>query len=142
MGSTEPEKDEWSTFMKGLFLGGFLGALAGILFAPKAGKELRDEIKGKGGEAFGEAKRIYAESRTKAKDVLDEAKRRADQLRREADLRLTEARRKVSEILAGAEEEARKVMESEKTSWEEPRQELKSQGEETPGAVIPDKAKG
>jgi len=107
MGSTEPEKYELFTFMKGLFLGGFLGALAGILFAPKAGKELRDEIKGKGGEAFGEAKRIYAESRTKAKDVLDEAKRRADQLRREADLRLTEARRKVSEILAGAEEEAR-----------------------------------
>lgn len=35
-------------FFKGLLMGGALGALAGILFAPKSGKELRSDIKEKG----------------------------------------------------------------------------------------------
>jgi gas vesicle protein len=31
-------------FFKGLLLGGVIGAVAGILFAPKAGREIRQEI--------------------------------------------------------------------------------------------------
>jgi gas vesicle protein len=32
------------SFFKGLLLGGLIGAVAGILFAPKTGRELRQEI--------------------------------------------------------------------------------------------------
>jgi len=39
-------------FLKGFVIGGFLGALVGILFAPKSGKELRSDIKEKGGDVL------------------------------------------------------------------------------------------
>jgi len=35
-------------FFKGLLIGGALGALAGVLFAPKSGKKLRSEYQEKG----------------------------------------------------------------------------------------------
>ena len=37
-------------FCMGLLIGGALGALAGIFFAPKSGKELMSDIKEKGSE--------------------------------------------------------------------------------------------
>lgn len=55
---------------KGLMVGSFLGAAAGFLFAPKSGKELRSEIKGKTNKALGETKRFYSDSRTKFKDTV------------------------------------------------------------------------
>jgi gas vesicle protein len=36
--------DRSGSFFKGLLLGGALGAVAGMLFAPKTGRELRQEI--------------------------------------------------------------------------------------------------
>ena len=46
-------------FLKGLLVGGILGAVAGILLAPRPGKELRAEIKEKGDAALKDAKRVY-----------------------------------------------------------------------------------
>ena len=47
----EHEKPQGHFFM-GFLISGFLGALAGILFAPKSGKELRSDIKEKGSEVL------------------------------------------------------------------------------------------
>ena len=49
MGTDENDRGR---FMKGLLTGSLLGALAGILFAPKPGKELRSDIKEKGSEVL------------------------------------------------------------------------------------------
>jgi gas vesicle protein len=64
-------------FLKGLLVGGFLGGLASLLFAPKSGKELRGEIRETGEKAFGDAKgmvdrtnRQISETRQRAKDIL------------------------------------------------------------------------
>jgi len=57
-------------FLMGLLIGGALGALAGIFFAPKSGKELRSDIKEKGSEVLKDAKGIYADASTKAKEIL------------------------------------------------------------------------
>jgi len=90
-------------FVWGFFIGGIMGALAGLFFAPKSGKELRAELKEKGSEAFEDAKQFYSEARVKAKAILEDARRRADELRREADRQLTEARQRAKEILSGEE---------------------------------------
>ena len=37
-----------SDFIKGLFIGGLMGAVLGILYAPKSGKETREDIAQKG----------------------------------------------------------------------------------------------
>ena len=69
----------------------FLGALAGIFFAPKSGKELRSDIKEKGSEVLKDAKEIYADATAKAKEIIAEAKHHAEELKKEADGHLSEA---------------------------------------------------
>ncbi len=100
----ENERD-WGYFLKGFVIGGFAGALAGILFAPKSGRELRADIKEKGNEVLKDSQEIYEEATEKAKRIIDEAKRRAEDLKKEADRRLSEARQKAKEILARYEKE-------------------------------------
>ena len=43
----EEDENQRNDFFSGFLIGGVLGALAGILFAAKSGKELRSDIKGK-----------------------------------------------------------------------------------------------
>jgi gas vesicle protein len=57
-------------FFMGFLIGGALGVLAGIFFAPKSGKELRSDIKEKGSEVLKDGKEIYADAGTKAKEIL------------------------------------------------------------------------
>lgn len=97
---------EQSRFAKGFLIGSILGILAGMLFAPKAGKELRADLKQKGEEVFDEAKQLYSETRSKANVILEDARRRAEELIKEANRQLAEARQKAREVLKGAEEKA------------------------------------
>ncbi|MDP2971223.1 MAG: YtxH domain-containing protein [Deltaproteobacteria bacterium] len=80
----EHEKPQGHLFM-GFLIGSFLGALAGILFAPKSGKELRSDIKEKGSEVLKDAKEIYADASTRAKEIIEEAKHQAEELKKEAE---------------------------------------------------------
>jgi gas vesicle protein len=72
-------------FFKGLLIGGTLGALAGILFAPKSGKEMRSDIKKKGNKIVKDGKEIYADASTKAKEIFGEVKHQAKELKKEAE---------------------------------------------------------
>ncbi len=72
-------------FLKGFVIGSVLGTLAGIFFAPKSGKEIRFDIKGKGSEVLKDAKEIYADASTKAKGIVGEAKHQVKELKKEAD---------------------------------------------------------
>jgi gas vesicle protein len=72
-------------FCMGLLIGGVLGALAGIFFAPKSGKELRSDIKEKGNEFLKDTKEIYADVGAKAKDIIEEVKHQAKELKKEAE---------------------------------------------------------
>ena len=87
-------------FFMGFLIGGFLGALAGILFAPKSGKELRSNIKEKRSEVLKDAKDIYTDASTKGKEIIVEVKHQAGELKKEADRHFSEARQKTKEILA------------------------------------------
>jgi len=61
-------------FFGGLFLGGLLGGVAALFFAPKSGEELRSDVKHQGDRALGEAKKLYSEAETKAKTLFEDAK--------------------------------------------------------------------
>jgi len=61
-------------FLGGLLLGGLLGGVAALFFAPKSGEELRTEIKHQRDRALGEAKKLYSETETKAKALFEDAK--------------------------------------------------------------------
>jgi len=72
-------------FCKGFLIGSVLGALAGILFAPKSGKVLRSDIRERGNEALKDAKEIYDDAGKKAKEIIEEAKHQAKELMKEAE---------------------------------------------------------
>ncbi len=59
----------YSGLWKGLMVGSVLGAAAGILLAPRSGKELRSEIKERTNRAFDETKRLYEGGCTKLNDA-------------------------------------------------------------------------
>ena len=72
-------------FCMGLLIGGALGALAGIFFAPKSGKELRSDIKGKGSEVLKDVRNIYTDAGSKTKEIIGKAKYQAKDLKKEAE---------------------------------------------------------
>jgi gas vesicle protein len=82
----------------GFLMGSFLGALAGIFFAPKSGKELRSDVTDKGRKVLMDAKEIYTDAGTKAKGIIEEAKHRTGGFKKEAGQYLSAAYRKGKEI--------------------------------------------
>ncbi|KAF0155842.1 MAG: putative gas vesicle protein [Syntrophaceae bacterium] len=99
---TEHEKPQDHLFL-GLLIGGALGVLAGILFAPKSGTKLRSEIREKRNAVLKDAKEIYADASTKAKEIIEEATHQAMALKKDADRHFAETRQKTKEILAHGE---------------------------------------
>ena len=72
-------------FCMGLLIGGALGALAGIFFAPKSGKELRSDIKDKGSEVLKDVKNIYTDTGTKTKEIIGKAKYQVKELKKDVE---------------------------------------------------------
>lgn len=102
------------SFFKGLLIGGTLGALAALLFAPKSGKELRSDIIRKSEEAVEGSKRLYNDARSRASAIITEAVDKAQALREEASEQLATARQKAEELLTNAGQKAEELTESAK----------------------------
>jgi gas vesicle protein len=80
----EYEKPQ-SHFFMGFLIGTFLGALTGILFAPKSGKELRSDIKEKGSAVLKDGREIYFDASERAKEIIEEVKHQAKEFKKEAE---------------------------------------------------------
>ena len=99
---TEHEKP-LGHLLVGILIGSALGTLAGILFAPKSGRELRSEIMAKRNALLKDAKDIYGDASTKASRIVEEATHQAMALKEDADRHFAETRQKTKEILAHGE---------------------------------------
>lgn len=80
----------------GFLTGGAIGAVLGLLYAPKAGKELRSDIKNKADEYYDDAEQYISEARNKAKELINEGKKRSERL-------INDARSKSESLLKDAE---------------------------------------
>ncbi|PKN20371.1 MAG: hypothetical protein CVU71_00840 [Deltaproteobacteria bacterium HGW-Deltaproteobacteria-6] len=90
------EKD-WD-LVKGLMIGGLIGAAIGILFAPKSGKETRQDIAEKADELLAKAKEEYEKAAEKSKAVYDAAIIRLKDAEGIAREKVEEIEEKVSEL--------------------------------------------
>lgn len=64
-----------NNFYKGLALGAVVGAVAGVLYAPKSGKETREDIKNKSIEVKDNATKLYADARASLERKVTEIKK-------------------------------------------------------------------
>ena len=92
----------------GFLSGAVVGGVIALLYAPKPGKELRGDIRRKGGElaediegylqeAQDKARTIINEGKEKSSALISDAKRKADTLLEDAEHILTDARARVSQ---------------------------------------------
>lgn len=84
--------------LKGLFIGGLIGAAIGILFAPKSGKETRQEIADKADELLAKAKEEYEKAAEKSKAAYEAAVTRLKNAEGVAREKVEEIEVKVSEL--------------------------------------------
>jgi gas vesicle protein len=68
--------DSKTDLIKGLVIGGLAGAVLGILYAPKSGKETREDIARKADEVMVKARDEYEQAIDKSKRAYESAIRR------------------------------------------------------------------
>jgi gas vesicle protein len=84
--------------IKGLVIGGLIGAALGILYAPKSGKETRDDIARKTEELVDRAKEEYEKAVEKSKMAYESAIKRLKELEVTAKEKVEEVEIKVNEF--------------------------------------------
>jgi gas vesicle protein len=88
---------DWD-LVKGLVIGGLIGAAIGILFAPKSGKETRQDIAKKADEVLAKAKEEYEKAAEKSKVAYDTAVKHLKRAEESAREKVEEIEEKVSEF--------------------------------------------
>lgn len=81
-------------------LGGLIGAVLGLLFAPRSGKEMRDMLAEKSGEYWGEAEEFYATGKEKVADVVTTGKETATEKGEQLRAKIDEARGRLQDQVA------------------------------------------
>ena len=87
-----------SDLLKGLFIGGLIGVVLGILYAPKSGKETREDIARKADELLGKAKEEYEKAVEKSKTAYETAVKHLKGMEISAKEKMEEVEDKVSEF--------------------------------------------
>ncbi len=84
--------------LKGLFIGGLVGAVLGILFAPKSGKETREDIARKTEDVLEKAREEYEKAVDKSKHAYEAAVKRLQNLEASAKEKVEEVEGKVADL--------------------------------------------
>lgn len=91
-------------FLKGLIIGGLIGAAAGILFAPKSGRETREDISRKTQDLLTRAKEEYETAVEKSKKAYDAALEKMKEVQSLARKKASEAGEKVEGLAESLDE--------------------------------------
>ncbi|NLA42450.1 MAG: YtxH domain-containing protein [Smithella sp.] len=94
---------DWDV-VKALVVGGLIGAAIGILFAPKSGKETRQDLSLKADELLAKAKEEYEKASEKSREAYEAASVRMNEYEGAAKEKAEEIAEKATELAAqGAE---------------------------------------
>jgi len=100
-------------------LGGLVGAVLGLLFSPRSGKENREYIAAKADQYWGEGKEFYETSKAKVADETEELRAKIDaardRLKEQVDTVSAQAKEKVHEIAPVAKDAVVKAGEKAKS---------------------------
>jgi gas vesicle protein len=90
------ENNSGLSIFLGILAGGAIGAALALLYAPKTGRELRDDLRNKTDEYLDEADKYIAEARNRAKVLINDGKKKSEKI-------INDAREKSEAILKDAE---------------------------------------
>lgn len=86
-------------FLSGVVIGGVVGAVIGVLFAPKSGKELREELGVRADEMVSKAREEYLDKLEKTKKAYESTLSRLSKIEAAANERIEELGSKASAML-------------------------------------------
>lgn len=113
-------------FLIGLIAGSALGAIVGLLYAPKSGKELRDDIRAKSNEFLDDADKYIHDAKVKAKDLINEGKKKSEELIVDAKSKSEELLKEAQKIFDEAKSKTNKIVSEKKENLETEGTRLKS----------------
>jgi gas vesicle protein len=97
MSNLEIQQETSSKFFKGFILGGLVGAAIALAFAPKSGRELREDVKKRSAGLLDDE--ALNDVRAKAEKILADGRKKAEELIHEAESRLEQAKTKAGDLL-------------------------------------------
>lgn len=133
-------KEYFKGLMVGSIIGGAVGAVIALLFAPKSGKELRKDIAEITGELYQKTSNYFTdvqqkvdqevwetvnEGRQKAQNIIDAAKQQAKKILDNAEKIIEEAKEKAKSISQNVEGTIEQIKEATKAGVEAFKSELK-----------------
>ncbi len=86
-----------SEFFKGFLFGGIAGAIIALLYAPKSGKEVREDIRKISADLTDDAQVTLKSAQQKAETLFEETKKQLEELRKEAESALADAKQKAAD---------------------------------------------
>jgi gas vesicle protein len=104
------QENRGADFFKGFLIGGSIGAVIALLFAPKSGNELRADIRRKSREIYDETEEQLGEWKEQAGAILEQGKRQAEALRAQAEAKVAEARAKAEQLISEGRAKARDLV--------------------------------
>lgn len=80
----ENGNEKFGFFTSGLILGGIVGSVLGILYAPDSGKRTRKKIQRKSDELVDDVVKYAHQSRDRAEEIVEDGRKRVEELMDEA----------------------------------------------------------
>jgi gas vesicle protein len=106
-------------WLQGFVAGGTLGYIAGILFAPKSGEEMRRELAETSEDLMTEASGYVTEMKSKSDQAITELKGRGERIKEKANTYLGEVKTSADRIVQDAKPMVEKVVADTKKTGKE-----------------------
>lgn len=110
----------------GFLTGGVVGAAIALLFAPKSGKELRNDIKTKSNEFQEEAGKFIDIAKDKAMDLINEGKKKSEELVENAKTKADQLIKDAEKMIGDAKDKASHSYDSIKETFNDESSKVKS----------------
>ncbi|HVO76045.1 MAG TPA: YtxH domain-containing protein [Ignavibacteriaceae bacterium] len=112
--------------LMGFLAGGAVGAIFALLYAPKSGKELRNDIRSKADEYLDEAEKYLEEARDRAKMMINEGKKKSEKLISDARIKSDELMKDAEKIFTDAKSKVGQAVNTGKQTLENEKNNLKN----------------
>jgi len=120
------ENNSGISFLAGLLAGGAIGAVFALLYAPKPGKEFRDDLRSRTDEYLDDADKYISDARDKAKDLINDGKKKSDKIINDARSKSDEILKNAEKVLSDAKAKATGVLNEKKINIDTEKENLKS----------------